>query len=267
MDGMGKERNLKMYSYVSKKAVKPARKICTAYLNSVKGRLQAVDVQIKSIGSAKMNMVTRNGSKPFDLDFDILVSGSEMEPKKLKNMVLDAARKEADAHGFRKIQDSTSAITCIHRDFRMDLGIIVMHDESLGHRLIHDKAKDVYILNEPVSYKDIEKRKVIIGQHQMTEELRRVYLEKKNYYLKNNDQSHPSFVVYAEAVNQVYQNILSKGGTKMSKGKVSGNTHTATQMNHHANQSNPNNAAYKAAANNHSNQMNPNNSASKGGKK
>jgi hypothetical protein len=31
--------------------------------------------------------------------------------------------------------------------------------------------------------------------------------------------------------------------------------------NHHANQSNPNNAAYTAAANNHSNQLNPNNSA------
>ena len=53
----------------------------------------------------------------------------------------------------------------------------------------------------------------------------------------------------------------------MSKGKVSGNTHTQSQMDHHANQSNPNNSAHKAAADNRSNQMNPNHSASKGGKK
>ena len=47
--------------------------------------------------------------------------------------------------------------------------------------------------------------------------------------------------------------------------KVSGNTHTQSQMNHHANQGNPNNSAYRASMNNHSNQCNPNHSASKGG--
>ena len=36
-------------------------------------------------------------------------------------------------------------------------------------------------------------------------------------------------------------------------------------MNHHANQMNPNNAAYRAAMNNRANQMNPNNPAYHGG--
>jgi len=36
---------------------------------------------------------------------------------------------------------------------------------------------------------------------------------------------------------------------------------TQADANHHANQSNPNNAAHTAAANNHSNQLNPNNAA------
>ena len=54
----------------------------------------------------------------------------------------------------------------------------------------------------------------------------------------------------------------------MSKnGKVSGKTHSQTQMNNYANQNNPNNSAHAANANNHANQLNPNNSASKGGKK
>jgi|GEM_PF-1628618 len=39
---------------------------------------------------------------------------------------------------------------------------------------------------------------------------------------------------------------------------ISGNTHTSSQMNHHANQGNPNNSAHQAAQNNHANQMNPN---------
>ena len=52
--------------------------------------------------------------------------------------------------------------------------------------------------------------------------------------------------------------------------KVSGNNHSSGQMNHHSNQNNPNNGAYRSNANNHSNQMNPNNSAyssSRGGGK
>ena len=43
--------------------------------------------------------------------------------------------------------------------------------------------------------------------------------------------------------------------------KVSGNNHSQAQMNHHSNQSNPNNYAHHSASNNHSNQCNPNNSA------
>ena len=52
---------------------------------------------------------------------------------------------------------------------------------------------------------------------------------------------------------------------KMSKHVkgVSGHTHSQQQLNHYANQNNPNNAAYAANNNNHSNQCNPNNSASK----
>lgn len=53
-------------------------------------------------------------------------------------------------------------------------------------------------------------------------------------------------------------NIMSKNG----KG-CSGNTHTQSQMNHHANQCNPNNSAHTAAMNNHANQCNPNHNASK----
>jgi hypothetical protein len=44
---------------------------------------------------------------------------------------------------------------------------------------------------------------------------------------------------------------------------VSSKTHTQTQRDHHANQKNPNNSAYRANQNNHANQCNPNNGAHK----
>ncbi len=48
----------------------------------------------------------------------------------------------------------------------------------------------------------------------------------------------------------------------MAKGHgkgVSGHTHTKAQLDHYANQHNPNNRAYRAEQNNRSNQCNPNN--------
>lgn len=44
----------------------------------------------------------------------------------------------------------------------------------------------------------------------------------------------------------------------MSRG-VSSHTHTNSQLNHYANQHNPNNDAWKSNNDNHSNQLNPNN--------
>lgn len=51
----------------------------------------------------------------------------------------------------------------------------------------------------------------------------------------------------------------------MSKNRkgCSGNTHTQAQVNHYANQHNPNDSSYQAAANNHANQCNPNHGGSK----
>ena len=56
--------------------------------------------------------------------------------------------------------------------------------------------------------------------------------------------------------------IIKERRINMAKG-CSGHTHTQAQCNHHANQNNPNNSAYRSAANNHSNQCNPNHTASK----
>ena len=43
--------------------------------------------------------------------------------------------------------------------------------------------------------------------HSMWNEVRDTYEELKNLYLRRGDRDHPSFVVYVEAVNQVYQTI------------------------------------------------------------
>ncbi|MEE1228026.1 MAG: hypothetical protein U0K57_03575 [Lachnospiraceae bacterium] len=49
----------------------------------------------------------------------------------------------------------------------------------------------------------------------------------------------------------------------MSRRHISSSNHTKGQMNHHANQMNPNNASHKATRDNRANQLNPNNTKTK----
>ena len=55
--------------------------------------------------------------------------------------------------------------------------------------------------------------------------------------------------------------------SKNNSGRVSGKSYNSQQLNHYANQNNPNNGAYKANQNNHANQLNPNNGEYAGFKK
>lgn len=60
---------------------------------------------------------------------------------------------------------------------------------------------------------------------------------------------------YMDKINKIWRFSMSN--------KCSGNTHSQSQCDHHANQHNPNNSAYVAAMNNHSNQCNPNHNGGK----
>lgn len=51
----------------------------------------------------------------------------------------------------------------------------------------------------------------------------------------------------------------------MGRGKgVSGYTHSQQELDHYANQNNPNSSAYQSELDNHANQLNPNNEEYKG---
>lgn len=93
-------------------------------------------------------------------------------------------------------------------------------------------------------------------------QVRKIYLNLKNKYGKDTDL--PSFIVFAEALNLTWQSIPKDQRPLTEKRHVSGKTHTQSQMNHHANQGNPNNVAHKATKDNRANQMNPNNPAYRG---
>lgn len=63
---------------------------------------------------------------------------------------------------------------------------------------------DRYYWNEVQNSGRLEEKVNVIKSENLWGEVRTAYLDKKKFYLCRNDYNHPSFIVYVEAVNQVY---------------------------------------------------------------
>ena len=84
-------------------------------------------------------------------------------------------------------------------------------------RLIHNKnvyalGLDQYTWNEVPNSHQVKDKADEIKEEGLWQEVRDRYLEKKNMYLSWQDRNHPSFVVYVEAVNEVYNRHFNRGG-------------------------------------------------------
>ena len=75
-------------------------------------------------------------------------------------------------------------------------------------RLIHEKTGyvrcDRYYWNVAPHSAQIREKADFIKKSGQWADVREQYLRLKNMYLTRNDRSHPSFVCYIEAVNNVY---------------------------------------------------------------
>ena len=76
-------------------------------------------------------------------------------------------------------------------------------------RLIHNKnvyalGLDQYTWNEVPNSHQVKDKADELKKAGLWQKVRDRYLEKKNKYLFRQDHDHPSFVVYVEAVNEVY---------------------------------------------------------------
>lgn len=215
-----------MYRYVSKKEAKPRKAYCRKVMESLQVELKkhcGIEIQYQMIGSGAKNLVTRNGNGPYDLDYNIsfteLPDNYRDDPGKLKAAVrqqLDRLIKEPFSRG----KDSTSSITYLLQNaegngiaFNLDVALIWRKADG-AYRLIYDKKENHYIWNQQRNLTEVSKKAAAIKKAGGSTELRAAYLKLKNLYLKKGEEDHPSFVVYGEAVNQVFRQLkLNLEGT------------------------------------------------------
>lgn len=215
---MGEEGEIFMYEYVTKREVARYRACCSDILNRLKMKLEkgyGIKAYVTLIGSGAKNMVTRNGKGSFDLDYNLVLTSIpqkyEKSPALLKNHIRETLNSMVDKR-FRPGKDSTSSIKYIvhAKDgttvvFSFDVALI--REDGGGSKLIHDKKQGVFIWNQIRDSGDLDKKVALIKKRGCWKSVRDGYLDLKNEYLSDGDRNHPSFVVYIQAVNQVYQTI------------------------------------------------------------
>lgn len=216
-----------MYFYVENKTItKQMRNLSSKLLRKLRDKLKhevKINAQIRIVGSGSHNLVTRNGDENMDVDYNLLITNSpNYDGRWVKETVRKAFNKVLNDNGLEDCQDSKSALTVtgIHlsnadiKSFSMDLGIVAENDKTKKMmRLIHFKTgfiqTDQYSWEEIPDSDSVKAKEEAIKKAGCWVEVRDRYLELKNMYLRKRDYDHPSYVVYIEAINEVYTRRIS----------------------------------------------------------
>ena len=210
-----------MYEYVVEKEVKRYRSECSHILEQLRDLLNTeygINTQFSLVGSGgdSRNMVTRNGDGPYDLDYNLIILEMSNEYwndlRKLKDIVRNSLNKIVKDTLFSDGKDSHSVITSILHftdtpkvKFSFDMAILAKNSKGNFCRLIHNKGySDSFTWDEVPSSHNVKEKADILKRNSLWNEVRETYLNKKNMYLRRHDDNHPSFVVYVESVNEVY---------------------------------------------------------------
>ena len=211
------------YEFVYESEAKRYRSDCSDVLKETCELLKekGISAQFSLIGSGARNMITRNGEGPYDLDYNLLIMKAEErywnDLRLLKETVRNALNRAERNEFFSDAQDSTSCLTALlhfkdtpNVEFSFDVAIIAKNRNGNYMRLIHNKLWNQYTWNEVPHSHQVTDRANELKNAGLWKKVRDRYLDKKNIYLSRQDHNHPSFVVYVEAVNEVYNERFNR---------------------------------------------------------
>lgn len=213
-----------MFVIVNDSECRRYRRDCAEVLTQLCDMLKkekGIIAQFTLIGSGARNMVTRNGNGPFDLDYNLeILKAPEMywnEPRKLKDTIRIYLDKASGLKCFSESQNSTVALTALLHfedepqiEFSFDVAIVARNSNGTLCRLINNKKiywngyQGQYVWNEVRNSDNVREKSDRIKKIGKWLEVRQRYVDLKNQYLYRQDRDHPSFIVYIEAVNQIY---------------------------------------------------------------
>lgn len=224
-----------MYHYIQDKRFQSQMKrVCSDIVNQL---VQSINndsfmtVKADLIGSGAKNLITQNGNKPIDLDYNLYILNIESSNninsnniyncRKIKEYIREQFNIILSKNGWGDCKDSKSVLTTKrryfekgpHTQFSIDLAIVFKDNRGSYCKLVHEKTGDIssdrYYWNIMLEDPNIDDKTAKLKKSSYWNEVRDAYLEKKNMYLSRQDNNHKSFNVYIEAVNEIYYQHFS----------------------------------------------------------
>ena len=212
-----------MYHYIAdKEFLKRMKILCSDIINQLVQSINndsVMTVEAQLVGSDAKNLIMQNANEPIDLDYNLCiveVFGINFnDGRTIKEHIRKHFNAVLNNNGWSDCQDSTSALSTEPRhftkgnktEFSIDLAIVC--ESHYGwERLIHRKTGivdyDQWYWNEAPNSRGLVDKVCDIKNENLWQEVREIYLDKKNMYLRRGDHNHPSFIVYIETINEIY---------------------------------------------------------------
>ncbi len=210
-----------MFHYFEdKEFLNKAYSFCADIVNQTKMLLKKEDIDVDMFiqGSKRRNMITQNEEEPIDFDFDLFIKSCPdiYNCHAIKEAVRKCFNQVLQSKDLFDCEDSRSVLSSKEMGvdeeeqtlFSIDLAITTRFPNENFCRLIHERTGiisfDRWFWNEVPDSSKMYQRVETLKQKGSWQDVRECYLDKKNFYLTRNDQDHPSFICFNEAVNEVF---------------------------------------------------------------
>ena len=201
------------FQYVSKKELKPAKKQLMELIHKVQDEVRdSFTFQYKFVGSVQRNMVTCDvkSNAGFDFDVNIMVNDDDkdFEAEEIKNILMCAFNKYARKYGYDSCEDSTRVFTIKVKDRKnsrirhsCDFAIVNDYGNNQQEYIRYNKKRKNYTWEEQTKgFYCLPEKIEFCKDNQLWQEVREIYLDKKNYNMDSNKKSRS---IFAETNHEV----------------------------------------------------------------
>lgn len=211
------------FEYVSKSKYMPVKKELIKIINQVQDELrEQFTFDYKFIGSSSRNMITYDPKTNKGYDFDINIEVNDFDEyysaKELKEILMNTFNKVLRSNYHFPCQDSTRVFTIkVYEEnpywrnitnlkgtkikYSCDFAIVNTINDYQQEYIRFNKNTHEYSWQMQCKGYLLSKKEAYIKRNKLTNELRKIYLDKKNF---NTNPNKKSRALYAEAVNELY---------------------------------------------------------------
>lgn len=201
------------FQYVAKKELKPAKKQLMELIHKVQDEVRDnFTFQYEFVGSVKRNMVTWDVKSNVGFDFDVNIrvndDDEEFEAKDIKKILVRAFNNHAWKYGYDSCEDSTRVFTIKVKDrknsrirYSCDFAIVNDYGNNQQEYIRYNKKRNNYTWEEQTKgFYCLPEKIKFCKDNQLWQEVRAIYLDKKNY---NTDSNKKSRSIFAETIHEV----------------------------------------------------------------